>query len=117
MIRWILFKQGKYRSLRATTAILRFVRISISIRRVWSGGIWQGLFDECSQMALYRLMNHGVIARLGRPIRQGKESLLAHGVAPDGRERAVKIHTSKAFGKSEGKHDPFADLGYLHPNS
>jgi len=26
-------------------------------------------------MALYRLMNHGIIARLRRPIRQGKEAL------------------------------------------
>ncbi len=54
-------------------------------------------------MALYRLMNHGVIARLGPPIRQGKESLVVHGVAPDGRELAVKVHTSKVFGKRERK--------------
>src|SRR2546428_12188368 len=109
MIRWILFKQGKYRSLRATTAILRFVRISISIRRVWSGGIWQGLLDERSQMALYRLMNHGAIARLGPPLRQGQESLVGHGDAPDGRDLAGKSHTSKVFGRRERKQYLFGD--------
>ena len=72
------------------------------------------MFDECSQMALYRLMNHGVIARLGRPIRQGKESLVVHGVAPDGRELAVKIHTSKVFGKRERKQYLFGDWRYRH---
>jgi len=65
-------------------------------------------------MALYRLMNHGVIARLGRPIRQGKESLVVHGVAPDGRELAVKIHTSKVFGKRERKQYLFGDWRYRH---
>jgi RIO kinase 1 len=65
-------------------------------------------------MALYRLMNHGVIARLGPPIRQGKESLVVHGVAPDGRELAVKIHTSKVFGKRERKQYLFGDWRYRH---
>src|SRR3989442_5046933 len=59
-------------------------------------------------------MNHGVIARLGRPIRQGKESLVVHGVAPDGRELAVKIHTSKIFGKRERKQYLFGDWRYRH---
>ena len=72
------------------------------------------MFDERSQMALYRLMNHGVIARLGPPIRQGKESLVVHGVAPNGRELAVKIHTSKVFGKREKKQYLFGDWRYRH---
>jgi RIO kinase 1 len=65
-------------------------------------------------MALYRLMNHGVIARLGPPIRQGKESLVVQGVAPDGRELVVKIHTSKVFGKRERKQYLFGDWRYRH---
>ncbi len=65
-------------------------------------------------MALYRLMNHGVIARLGPPIRQGKESLVVHAVAPDGQELAVKIHTSKVFGKRERKQYLFGDWRYRH---
>lgn len=65
-------------------------------------------------MALYRLMNHGVIARLGPPIRQGKESLVVHGVAPDGRELAVKVHTSKVFGRRERKQYLLGDWRYRH---
>jgi RIO kinase 1 len=65
-------------------------------------------------MALYRLMNHGVIARLGPPIRQGKESLVVHAVNPDGTELAVKIHTSKVFGKRERKQYLFGDWRYRH---
>jgi RIO kinase 1 len=65
-------------------------------------------------MALYRLMNHGVIARLGPPIRQGKESLVVQGVAPDGRDLVVKIHTSKVFGKRERKQYLFGDWRYRH---
>src|SRR3989442_2155337 len=65
-------------------------------------------------MALYRLMNHGVMARLGPQIRQGKESLVVHGVAPDGLELAVKIHTSKVFGKRERKQFLFGDWRYRH---
>jgi len=65
-------------------------------------------------MALYRLMNHGVISRLGPPIRQGKESLVVHGVAPDGRELAVKVHTPKVFGKRERKQYLFGDWRYRH---
>jgi RIO kinase 1 len=65
-------------------------------------------------MALYRLMNHGVIARLGPPIRQGKESLVVHAVAPDGRDLAVKVHTSKVFGKRERKQYLFGDWRYRH---
>jgi len=59
-------------------------------------------------------MNHGVIARLGPPIRQGKESLVVHAVAPDGQELAVKIHTSKVFGKRERKQYLFGDWRYRH---
>lgn len=65
-------------------------------------------------MALYRLMNHGVIARLGPPIRQGKESLVVHAVAPDRRDLAVKVHTSKVFGKRERKQYLFGDWRYRH---
>jgi RIO kinase 1 len=65
-------------------------------------------------MALYRLMNHGVIARLGPPIRQGKESLVVHANAPDGKELAVKVHTSKVFGKRERKQYLFGDWRYRH---
>ncbi len=65
-------------------------------------------------MALYRLMNHGVIARLGPPISQGKESLVVHGVATDDRELAVKVHTSKVFGKRERKQYLFGDWRYRH---
>ncbi len=72
------------------------------------------MFDERSQMALYRLMNHGVIARLGPPIRQGKESLVVYGVTLDGRELAVKVHTSKVFGKRERKQYLFGDWRYRH---
>ncbi len=72
------------------------------------------MFDERSQMALYRLMNHGVIARLGPPIKQGKESLVVHGVTPDGRDLAVKVHTSKVFGKRERKQYLFGDWRYRH---
>jgi RIO kinase 1 len=59
-------------------------------------------------------MNHGVIARLGPPIRQGKESLVVHGVAPDGRELAVKIHNSKVFRRRERKQYLFGDWRYRH---
>jgi RIO kinase 1 len=65
-------------------------------------------------MALYRLMNHGVIARLGPPIRQGKESLVVHALAPDGQELAVKVHTSKVFGRRERKQYLFGDWRYRH---
>jgi len=72
------------------------------------------MFDERSRMALYRLMNHGVVARLGPPIRQGKESTVVHAIAPDGRELAVKVHTSKVFGKRERKLYLFGDWRYRH---
>ncbi len=70
--------------------------------------------DERSQMALYRLMNHGVIAELQHPIRQGKESLVLHALAPDGRELAVKVHTSKVFGARERKQYLFGDWRLRH---
>ncbi len=65
-------------------------------------------------MALYRLMNHGVIARLGPPIRQGKESVVVHGVAPDGRGLAVKVHTSRVFGSRERRQYLFGDWRYRY---
>ena len=71
-------------------------------------------FDEQSEMALYRLMNRGVIARLGRPIRQGKESLVVHGLAPDGTELAVKVHTSRVFGSRERRQYIFGDWRFRH---
>ncbi len=71
-------------------------------------------FDEQSEMALYRLMNRGVIARLGRPIRQGKESLVVHGVAPDGSELAVKVHSSRVFGSRERRQYIFGDWRFRH---
>ncbi len=71
-------------------------------------------FDEQSEMALYRLMNRGVIARLGRPIRQGKESLLVHGLAPDSTELAVKVHTSRIFGSRERRQYIFGDWRFRH---
>ncbi len=70
--------------------------------------------DEQSEMALYRLMNHGVIARLGRPIRQGKESIVVHGLAPDGTELAVKVHSSRVFGSRERRQYIFGDWRYRH---
>ncbi len=70
--------------------------------------------DEQSQMALYRLMNRKAIRSIGRPIREGKESLLLHGLAPDGRELAIKVHTSKVFGKDEKKQYLFGDWRFRH---
>ncbi len=70
--------------------------------------------DDRSRMALYRLMNHGVIAELQHPIRQGKESLVLHALAPDGGELAVKVHTSKVFGKRERKQYLFGDWRLRH---
>ena len=70
--------------------------------------------DERSQMAIYRLMNHGVIAKLQNPVKQGKESLVLHALAPDGRELAVKVHTSKVFREHERKQYLFGDWRYRH---
>ncbi len=70
--------------------------------------------DERSQMAIYRLMNHGVIAKLQHPVKQGKESLVLHALAPDGRELAVKVHTSKVFREHERKQYLFGDWRYRH---
>ena len=70
--------------------------------------------DERSQMAIYRLMNHGVIAKLQHPVKQGKESLVLHALAPDGRELAVKVHTSKAFREHERKQYLFGDWRLRH---
>ena len=71
-------------------------------------------FDEQSEMALYRLMNRGVIARLGPPIRHGKESLVVHGIAPDGTELAVKVHSSRVFGSRERREYMFGDWRFRH---
>lgn len=70
--------------------------------------------DDRSRMVLYRLMNHGVIAELQHPIRQGKESLVLHALAPDGRELAVKVHTSRVFGEREKKQYLFGDWRLRH---
>ena len=70
--------------------------------------------DERSQMAIYRLMNHGVIAKLQRPVKQGKESLVLHALAPNGRELAVKVHTSKVFREHERKQYLFGDWRLRH---
>ncbi len=82
---------------------------------VWEGGIRLVLsLDERSQMAIYRLMNRGVIAKLQHPVKQGKESLVLHALAPDGRELAVKVHTSKVFRERERKQYLFGDWRYRH---
>jgi len=70
--------------------------------------------DERSQMAIYRLMNHGVIAKLQHPVKQGKESLVLHALAPDGREVAVKVHTSRVFREHERKQYLFGDWRLRH---
>jgi len=70
--------------------------------------------DERSQMAIYRLMNRGVIAKLQHPVKQGKESLVLHALAPDGRELAVKVHTSQVFREHERKQYLFGDWRYRH---
>src|SRR5213594_2403257 len=65
-------------------------------------------------MAIYRLMNHGVIAKLQHPVKQGKESLVLHALAPDGREAAVKVHTSRVFREHERKQYLFGDWRLRH---
>ncbi len=70
--------------------------------------------DERSQMAIYHLMNRGVIAKLQHPVRQGKEGLVLHALGPDGKELAVKVHTSKVFGERERKQYLFGDWRYRH---
>lgn len=70
--------------------------------------------DEQSQMAVYRLLNRGVIAELGHPIKEGKESSLIHATAPSGRELAVKVHTSRVFRGREKKQYVFGDWRFRH---
>lgn len=70
--------------------------------------------DEQSQMAIYRLLNRGVIAELGHPIKEGKESIIVHATAPDNRELAVKVHTSKVFRAREKKQYIFGDWRFRH---
>jgi RIO kinase 1 len=65
-------------------------------------------------MAVYRLLNRRVIAELGHPIKEGKESIIIHAAAPDGRELAVKVHTSKAFRGREKKQYVFGDWRFRH---
>ena len=65
-------------------------------------------------MVIYRLLNRGVIAELGHPIKEGKESVLIHAISPDGRELAVKVHTSKVFGGREKKQYIFGDWRFRH---
>ena len=42
--------------------------------------------DQQSQMAIYRLLDRGIITELGHPIKEGKESILINATAPDGRK-------------------------------
>ncbi len=70
--------------------------------------------DEQSQMAVYRLLNRGVIAKLGHPIREGKESIVIHAIAPDDRELAVKVHTARVFLGREKKQYIFGDWRFRH---
>ena len=70
--------------------------------------------DEQSQMAVYQLINRRVIAELGHPIKEGKESIIIHAAAPDGRELAVKVHTSKVFRGREKKQYIFGDWRFRH---
>lgn len=70
--------------------------------------------DEQSQMAIYRLLNRGIITELGHPIKEGKESILINATAPDGRELAVKVHTSKVFRGREKKQYIFGDWRFRH---
>jgi RIO kinase 1 len=70
--------------------------------------------DERSQMVVYRLMNHGVIAKLQHPVKQGKESLVIFALAPAGRELAVKVHTSKVFRENARKQSLLGDWRLRH---
>ena len=70
--------------------------------------------DEQSQMAIYRLLNRRAIAELGHPIKEGKESVIIHATAPNGRELAVKVHTSKVFRGREKKQYMFGDWRFRH---
>ncbi len=72
------------------------------------------LLDENSQLTIFRLMNRKVIARLGSPIRQGKESLVIEAKAPDGVDLAVKVHTSRVFGRREKMQYLFGDWRFRH---
>lgn len=70
--------------------------------------------DERSQMTLYRLLNRGLIGRLGHPVKQGKESLVIHALASDGSELAVKVHTSQIFRDAQKKSYIFGDWRFRH---
>ncbi len=70
--------------------------------------------DERSRMGIYRLMNRGIIAALGHPIKQGKESIVVDATAPDGTRLAVKVHTSRTFGGREKKQYVFGDWRFRH---
>jgi len=70
--------------------------------------------DLRSSMMLYRLINRGTIAKLGFPIKEGKESLVIHALAPDGSELAVKVHTSHVFGDAQKKGYIFGDWRFRH---
>lgn len=84
-----------------------------SIERT-EGSAWVLFLDEQSQMAIYRLLNRGVIAELGHPIREGKESIIVHATAPDRGELAVKVHSSKVFRAREKKQYIFGDWRFRH---
>lgn len=70
--------------------------------------------DLQSRMTLYRLINRRTIGKLGHPIREGKESLVIHALAPDGSELAVKVHTSHVFGNAQKKGYIFGDWRFRH---
>ena len=72
------------------------------------------ILDERSQMALYRLMNRGVIAELGHPVKEGKESLIIHGLSSEGEELAIKVHTSRVFSGAEKKRYLLGDWRLRH---
>ena len=82
----------------------------LGIPAKWRGGAaWDMSIDERSRLAIYRLVNRGVIATVGRPIKQGKESIVIDATAPDGTRLAVKVHTSQVFGGREKKQYLFGD--------
>lgn len=78
------------------------------------GSAWVLFLDQPSQMALYRLLNRGVIAELGHPLKEGKESIVIHALAPNGGELAVKVHSSKVFRGREKKQYIFNDWRFRH---
>lgn len=54
--------------------------------------VFDEVFDKSTLMAVYRLMNAGVIGSLYGAVKSGKEAKIVRGVAPKGEELAVKIY-------------------------